>query len=220
MGGLDIAQAAFAFLDLRFKQIDRTAIGFVPRGALGKFLADKAVHAFLDQLGFDRLFEFAVKGKIAAQKARVEQGRANLHVALGQTYTLAHGAGRVAHLQPTIPQGIEQSFGHRFDDRRDLPGIQKKQVDIRLRVELAAPVSALRDNRETGILSGKTIERIGADGAQQVANQMIHYRRISDRHFHAAGALAMALVEQATTALDIILRQSLEIGLDSGFVQQ
>ncbi len=191
LGGLNVAQTTLPFLDLRFEQIDRAAVAPVAQPAFVKLLAHESADALFEQFGLDDFLEFAVERKIAAQKSRVEQRRADFHVLLAQAHAIGDGARGVSHLQAAIEQSVEQFFGQRLDEWRHFAGMQDEQIDVGARVELAAPVAALGGDGEARCLAGKRVQEIGADGAQELANQMIHDGGISRRHFQSAGALTV-----------------------------
>src|SRR5581483_11008414 len=211
--GLQIAQPALAFLYVGLDQIDRAAKLLVAQARFFELLADKALDAVFHQARLDLFLEVFVQRKIAAEKARVEQRGAHFHVALGQAHAVGDAPGGVADLKAGVPQGVEQLLGDRFDKRRNLPDVEKQQIDVRLRIELAAAVAALGDQRDPAVGGRELLAVVGADRSEQVADQMIHHRGPRRSDFQAAGAAAVALEQRAPAVVDVTARLALEIGL-------
>src|SRR3546814_7922148 len=71
----------------------------------------------------------------------------------------------MAHLQPQIPQGIEDRFDHLLPPWRLLPGRQEHDVDVGKRRHLAAPIAAHRRQREP-LGSRRVVQRIEPAGRE------------------------------------------------------
>ncbi len=146
---MDIPQPALAFFDFGFEQIDRTAVLGVARAVFLELLANEALDAGFDKAGLHLLLELLKKREVAAQKARVEQGRAHPHVAFGRRMQSAMLRVAWPGFYAGIPQRVLQFFRHGLDERRNSARVKKQQIDVRVRVQFAAAVTALRDQAQS-----------------------------------------------------------------------
>src|SRR5678816_2789129 len=142
-GRLNIAQTALTFLDVGLEQINRAAELFMPSSVLFELFADKSFDPLFYQPRLDSFSEILVERVIAAQKPGVEKRRAHFHVDLRKAHAFGDAACRVPDLQPGVPKGIEQLFRGRLDKRRNLPGIEKQEIDIGEWIQFASTVTAL-----------------------------------------------------------------------------
>src|SRR5205085_3999710 len=92
-------------------------------------------------------------GGIAGERTRLEHGRFREHVLVRLIDRFIDRAGGVANLEADIPEQVENLFDHLGRVRRNVPAIflvEKHDVDIAERVELAASVTAEREKGERG----------------------------------------------------------------------
>jgi hypothetical protein len=183
----------------------------VAGAALAELLPNKPLHAFADQPRFHFFVEVFVERIIAAEKARVEKRRAHLHIDGGQARAFRDPSRRMADLQRRVPKGVKQFFGERFDERRNLPAVEKQQIDIRLRVEFAAPVAALRDQSKTATRRGKLLGVLRADGREKMPNQMIHDRGPGRGDLQPACAAAMSVKQGPPAMIDVLARRAFQV---------
>ena len=156
--GLQVAQAALAFLDVGLEQIAAVAGALVPGVALGELgLDEHGAHA-CDHLALEALAQ-PVEGRLVApQEARLEQAGADPDVGAGKAQALVDRAGRLADLEAQVPQLVEQELDHLLAVRRALVGVEEQEVDVGVGRQLAAAVAADRDDREP-LAGGRVGER-------------------------------------------------------------
>ena len=70
--GMDIPQPSLALLDVRFQQINRTAVAGMPCVVFGELFADKSVDPFSGQAALDGFFKFVVEGLVTADVSAIE----------------------------------------------------------------------------------------------------------------------------------------------------
>ncbi len=146
--GLQVAQPAAAFLDVRFDEERAVAVALMTRRALmllgGDEVADPGMAKILaelpDELGAERF--------VAGEPPRIEQRGADRGVARRLGQALLDRARRVPDLQTEIPQQIEHDLDRPERGRRGIGAGQEQQVDVAERGQHAAPVAAGREQRE------------------------------------------------------------------------
>ena len=141
---MQVAQAAFAVLDIRLDQIARGAGASVAGVLLGELSLDERPRVALEHLLAEAMLEIGVERLVAEDEPRVEQRGADGHVGVAQPHALVDGARRVADLEAEIPQQIEHIFGDALAPCRLLVGKQEEEIDVGARREQAAPIAALR----------------------------------------------------------------------------
>ena len=150
---LEIAQAAAAVFDVRFLHAGRVAelavtprLVFEPRGNVFSLIT---VHT----PGHERLFKFFEQHLAARNQPRLDERGFRLHVGVGDVDAIVNAPHRVADLQAGVPQRIQHSVNQlgqmrqRFA-RRDLAVVQKHEVNVAVRVQFRAAVTADGDERE------------------------------------------------------------------------
>ena len=144
---LQVAQAAFAFLDIGLDEVAAFALPRVTLVALGQF-------------GFDEILTVAgarLRSRIscavlrrallvAPQISRFQNRRADRDVLFGEADAFGERSRRVADLQAQIPQHVEDEFDDALAPGRLLEGTHKQQIDVRARRQLAAAIAAGRDD--------------------------------------------------------------------------
>ncbi len=90
--------------------------------------------------------------------------------------------------QPRVPQRVQDYLGHDLGVRAALVVVQEQQIDVGLRIQLAASVAAARDDREALIELGKAPPVLGVGVAVERAQQIVDRRRVLPHDLGAAGA--------------------------------
>jgi hypothetical protein len=146
LGGLDIAQPARPFLDVGLDRVHAVAALLLENALpLGPFL-EQEVRG--EEMGAEFRPELPEQVMVAAEIAGVEQGRLRLMVELAE---VADQPVRIAHLHVrAVQEGVHHRLEHVLDDGVEvvivLAGRDERDVDIRIRGELAAAVTAGRDD--------------------------------------------------------------------------
>ena len=190
---VQIAQAAFAFLDLRLEQVDRIAVLGVAFAAFLELGGEKLVLVAIEDVGDEQLVELGVELFVAAQEARVEDRGFLLQVIVGEPYAFLGRAHAVPDDQTRVPQRVQNYFGDNFSVRTALVVVQEEQVDVGLRIELAAAVAAARDHRDFLVKLGRTARVFRVGVPIQSAQQIVHRSRHRGHDFAAAGTGKMTL---------------------------
>ena len=142
--GLQVAQAALAFLDVGLDQIAAFALARMALVALGQLGFDKVAAVAGGDLGPEFLAQLFVERLVAPQIARLQDGGADGDVLLGQPHAFGQAAGGVADLQPQIPQHVEDEFDDAFAPGGLLEGAHEQKIDVRAGRQLAAAIAAGR----------------------------------------------------------------------------
>ena len=217
---MDVPQSAFALFDIGLEQIHRSAVAFVAFAAFRQFFTDEAVAVFFRERILDRLVEFGVERLVAAEIARIEERGSNLHVFERHAHRVGDAARRVPDREAGVPERVEDFFRDRLHVGGDFPVIEKEQIDVGLRVQLGASVSAVRDERAARVQTRIALDVIPARGFEDAADQMIDQRCVRRHDLLPARAGAMLLEHQAPRPLDIRAHSANRIGLRPRLVQQ
>ena len=127
---VQIAQAAFAFLHVRFDQIARLTGAAQALLAFGKLGGDEFRRAVLDDVAVEAGDELVVELAVAEQIAGLQHRGADRHVGLGLADAFVDRAGGVADLQAHVPQAIENRLGDRFAPGGLLVRQQEQEIDV------------------------------------------------------------------------------------------
>jgi hypothetical protein len=122
---VEIAQAAFAFLDIRFDDVAAVAHALVPRVALGEFVGHEGLRGagshFAPEAGAERLEQ----GLVAPQIAHLEKrGPDRLIADRGGDHLIGRAAA-VPDLESEIPEQIEQCLRDLLGPGGRLVGVTK-----------------------------------------------------------------------------------------------
>ena len=79
---------------------------------------------------------------------RLKHGQARGDVLACDLQRLGHGAHAVVDANVRVPQRVPQQFGDLTDDVVGHVVVQQRQIEVRVRQQLAPPQSAGRDDRE------------------------------------------------------------------------
>ncbi len=115
-----------------------------------------------------KLFE---QGPIAREKAEIEQADVQLNVLIVEAAAFGQRPDGLAHLQVGVPK-LANEFGNRLLDAKQLGLIfdENKQIDIGVRKQLAAAVTADGRYRDRGV------EAIQEDSIGGFEDEGIHIR--------------------------------------------
>ena len=144
---MQIAQSAFAVLDVGLDQIARLADAAVALLALGKLGGDELRGGSLHDFFVESRGELVIELRVAEQEARFQERGADGHVRLGLADAFVDRARRVADFLPHVPQAIEQRLGDRLAPGGLFVRQQKQQIDVGARRQQAAAIAAGRDHR-------------------------------------------------------------------------
>ncbi len=177
---VEIAQAAFGFLDIGLDDVARVAHLLVAHVPLGELVGDELARA----VGLDLALEAVGRGVIdllvAPDVARLEQGGADRHVALRLADHLVERAAAVPDLHAEVPQRIEDRLDHLLGPAGLLPGGEEADIDIRIGRHLPAAVTADRDDRDPlgGGRVAVRVEPLGREIVEQ-AQQLVGQERLA-----------------------------------------
>ena len=142
---MQVAQAAFAVLDVGLDQIARLAGAAMALLALGELGGDEFRGGALYDLLVEPRRQLVVEFQVAEQVARFQKRGADGHVGFGLTNTFVDRARGMTDFEPHVPQAIEQRLGDLFAPSGPLIGQQKQEIDVGSGREQAAAVTAGRD---------------------------------------------------------------------------
>ncbi len=146
--GVQVAQAALAFLDIGLDDVARGAGLHVAGVAFGQLGGDEFIGAGAQAIAVHLVAQALGQVAVAGDEAMFQHGGHDGVVALRVLHRLVDGARGVADLQAQIPQGVEDELDHRFRVRGFLPGAQEQQVEVGIGRQFAAAVAAHGDQRQ------------------------------------------------------------------------
>ena len=123
--------------------------------------------------------ERAVQALVAGQQTRFQQRRLHRHILRGFLYALVHRAHRGADIQPHIPAAADECLQACLKGLGSLVcGLRQQQedVDVGVREQLAAPVTAHRDQRAIGghLLVLPELHQRVVHRAGQLGHKLVH----------------------------------------------
>lgn len=146
--GLEIAQAALAFLHVGFEQVARAALPLMALGALLELQLDEFRAGAGEEVMPQPVVQRLGQRDPAPEKAVLQQRRADRGVLAGLPQAFVDGADGLADLQLEVPQAVEHRLDQALAPGRLLVGRDEEQVDVREGRHLAAAVAADRDHRD------------------------------------------------------------------------
>jgi hypothetical protein len=146
MQGVQIAQAAFAILDIGLDTIARFAGAAVALVALGELGLDELPRRAVDHFALEALHQLAEQRLFAMDQPRVEECGADRHVGAGELQGLVDGARGMPDLEAQVPEQIEHVLHHALAPGRLLVGQHEQQIDVGEWGEQAATVAAGGDD--------------------------------------------------------------------------
>ncbi len=105
--------------------------------------------------------------------------------------------------QARVPQRVQNYFGDDLGVWTALVVVQKQQIDVGLRIQLAASVAAARDHRKFLIELGRAPAVLRVRIAEQRAQQIVHRGRHRGYDLAAARAGEMALGQLGADRFEI-----------------
>ena len=145
---MQVAQAPFALLELRLEQVDRVAVVAMAVAAFLELGLEKLLLVAVENLVDQRLVERGPQLLLTREKTDVEDRGLLLQVVVGRAHTFAHVAHRLADSETRIPERVQNYLGHHFGVGAGFIVVQEQEVDVGLRIELAAAVAPARDHRQ------------------------------------------------------------------------
>ena len=214
---VQVAQAAFAVLDVRLDQIARGAGAGMAGILLGELrLDERRAHCLRAPPCGSDARKSAIERLVAEDQARIEQRGADGHVGMAEAHALIDVARGVADLEAEIPEQIEHVLGDALAPGGLLVGKQEKQIDVGARREQAAAIAALRDDGHA--LRGRGIVgAIDVVGGEVVGE--LDQRVLEGRQTFGAGAPVAILFELAP-GRGVGVVDELAHALDQGLAQQ
>ena len=145
---LQVAQPATAFLDMRLHQEGAVAVARMTRGALVPLGDEEGGQAGLLAEGAEGRVELVEDRAVPREVAGIDQGGLDGDVALRIIDAFADGAGRMADLQPEVPEQVEHELHRPPPLRAERRIRQEQQVDIGIGREHAPAIAAGGDQGE------------------------------------------------------------------------
>ena len=180
---VQVAQPAFALLDVGLHDVARIAHALVALVALGELGLDEVAPVARGEFLRVELRQLVEQRAIAPDVARLEQRRADRLVAVGIAQALVDRAGGVADLEAEVPQQIEHELDDLLAARRLLVGTQEQEIDVGKRRHLAAAEAAGRHHAQP--LGGAGIGRrvdLAVGEVEDHPDQLVHQERGRDQH--------------------------------------
>ncbi len=131
----------------------RIAVFRAPRRLVFEAHGDVFFLEARDAFGHERLLEFFEKRLVADNQPRLDERRFGLHVRVRHLHAIVNAPHRVADFQADIPERIQNAvnqFGQMRQRlvRRDLAVVQKHEVNVAVRIQFRAAVTADGHERE------------------------------------------------------------------------
>ena len=150
---LQVAQAAPALLDVGLDQERTVAVAMVPGVALGLLGGQERAGAIRPAERDEAALELLEQRLVAGQQPGVDHRGADDHVAFGVVQAVIHRPGRVADLQPEVPQEVQHELDGGERGSRGRVGRDEQQVDVAERRQHAAAIAAGGHDRERAALA-------------------------------------------------------------------
>ena len=162
--GLDVAQAARGALDVGFEvvvdvvELRMALVLLLPLGV------EEAAARPEGTLG-EQLVELRRQPRRTGQAPPFEHRRGNADVLGGLAPAVGEGAHAVADVQPQVPQQTHEG-GDLFLHPGRLAD-ENQQIDVRMRVQFAAPVAADGEQRQIGVVGEPVLPDLGQEGVDE-----------------------------------------------------
>ena len=170
---VEIAQAALALFHVGFDEIARRARAPDALLALGELGGDEFGRGPGDDLLVEARLQRLEQPFVAGDEPRLDQRRADRHVAARLLQALVDGAGRMADLQLEVPKHVKQRLDDLLGGRRRLVGHEEQKIDVGRGREQPAPVSADRHDSRQGRPRRRGREPAGRD-VERDLQQVVH----------------------------------------------
>ncbi len=173
---VQVAQAAFAVLDIGFDQIARLPAAAMPLLALGELGGDELGRGALYHFLVEAPDQLVVERPVAGQEPGLEDRGADRHVAARLADRFVDRTGGVADLQSHVPQAVEDGLGDLLAPRGLLVGQDEQQIDVGFGRHQAAAVAAGRNHRHALGAGGdrRAVEVAGRGGKQDADDLVLH----------------------------------------------
>ena len=145
---VQIAQSAFALLNVGFDHVAAIAQPLVTFVALGQFLRDILPLGSGDHFGPEPRAGRIEQRLIAPHIAPFEQCGADCQIAFGHPHHIVERAAGMPDLERQIPQVIEHRLDHLFAPGGLFTRGDEGNIDVRMRRHFAAPIAAHRHDRQ------------------------------------------------------------------------
>src|SRR5580704_4117006 len=127
---LQVAQAAFAFLDIRLDEITAFALTEVAGIAFSELGLHEIPTVAGSDLGPEFLLEFVVKRAVAPEEARFQKRRTDGDVLLGEAHAFRYRTRGVTDLESQVPQHVQDDFDNGLPPGCRLEGANEQEIDI------------------------------------------------------------------------------------------
>ena len=145
---MEIAQAAFALLDVGLDDVAAVAHPAVALGPFFELQGDEVAGAAGQHVAAEAGLQGFEQGFVAPHVARFEQSRPYRLVGEGGGDRLVHRARGVADLEAEIPEEVERRLDDLLGPRRRLERRYERQVDVGISRHLAAAIAAHRHQQQ------------------------------------------------------------------------
>ena len=170
----------------------------------------------LDAFRHQRLLKFLEQRLVARNQPRLDERRFGLHVRVGDFHAVVNAADRMADLQPDVPQRIQHAVNQLGQIRqrlvrRDLAVVQKHEVNVAVRIQLRAAVTADGHQRQRRKFLLRLRRQAAFRRLPQMPQQRVQHRRAAGADFAPARARAMPQFEPVRLDLEktLVARQFL-----------
>ena len=145
--GVEVAQPAFALLDVGLDDEARASGAGQPAVAFGELRGDEFRRRVLDDLGIEARQQRLEERRVADDEARLEHGGADRHVVAGLPEAFVERARRVPDLLAQVPQDVEDGLDDLLGPAAIFRRQQEQEVDVRARCQRPASIAADGDDR-------------------------------------------------------------------------
>ena len=204
---LEIAQAAAAVFDVRLLHAGRVAELGAPRRLVFQPHRNVFVLETGDAFVDERFLEPGEQRLLADDEPRFDERRFRLHVRVRHIHAIVNAPHRVSDLQADVPQRIQHAVNQpgqirqRFA-RRNLAVVQKHEVNVAVRVQLAAAVTANRHQRQRRKFLLRPRRQAALGRFPEMPQQRVEHRRAALANLTPASARTVQQFEPVRLHLE------------------
>ena len=195
-GGMQIAQPAAALLQVWFEQIERIAVALVAGAALFGLCLKKLFGPLLHQVSVHGGLKLTGQGLFPTQIATIEQGGFNFEIPTRMTEAFPNIADRMADRPARVHQTVIQGFPHRLGIGSDFPVVEEEQINVRMRIQLAAAIAA-QGKQTTALAEAGVATRVETGrGGKDVLHELIDQGGVELDHRSSTLTTCLMLYQQ------------------------